>query len=575
MTTIYKFKAYYTDAGVGAVQDPAPTCTVINMANDAKLADAQATTASTNMPGLYSYEYSGADGLDCVAWFKTTDTGCDVKELASYVSEKITTNLNADVAGVETKLDTVDANVDAILTDTGTDGVKIADGAITASKFDESTAYPLKSADTGSTQVARVGADSDTLETLSDEIAAVKAETAAILVDTGTTLDGNITAILADTNELQTDLVNGGRLDLLIDSIIAHLVAIKGAGWTNETLAAIYEALSSGFGGASVEDTINSIIVPLAGVGWTNQTLVAIKSAIDLLATAANLATLDGKADAILEDTGTTLDTLIKDIPTNTELATALGTADDAVLAAVAAAKSVIDNIHDTDLPAVKTETAAIKAKTDNLPASPAPADEYDVALAALDTLIDGAITKIDAIDTIVDDLHDTDIPAIPTAAEVWSSPIRTLTVPAVAIASNVDGTTLSLYKDADINIEFTGLTIPSGSKKVVFTIKDNLDDADTVSALQATYQLVAPSTETHTLNYINSAVPTGLTNPVTFTVDTDSVEFDMTAAAAYYLPRYERGYLHWDLKLITATTVQILQQGLVQILGTSTRTVA
>lgn len=32
----------------------------------------------------------------------------------------------------------------------------------------------------------------------------------------------------------------------------------------------------------------------------------------------------------------------------------------------------ILDNIHDTDLPAVKTETAAIKAKTDNLPASPA-----------------------------------------------------------------------------------------------------------------------------------------------------------------------------------------------------------
>ena len=123
MTTVYKFKAYYTDSGVGTAQDPAPTCTVINMADDSKLADAQATTASTNMPGLYSYEYSGADGLDCVASFKTTDTGCDVKQLASYVSEKITTNLNADVAGVETKLDTVDSNVDAILADTGTDGV--------------------------------------------------------------------------------------------------------------------------------------------------------------------------------------------------------------------------------------------------------------------------------------------------------------------------------------------------------------------------------------------------------------------------------------------------------------------
>lgn len=36
-----------------------------------------------------------------------------------------------------------------------------------------------------------------------------------------TTLDSKADAILADTNELQTDLVNGGRLDLLIDAIKA------------------------------------------------------------------------------------------------------------------------------------------------------------------------------------------------------------------------------------------------------------------------------------------------------------------------------------------------------------------
>src|SRR5574343_485012 len=34
-------------------------------------------------------------------------------------------------------------------------------------------------------------------------------------------LDTEVAAILADTNELQTDLVNGGRLDLLIDAIKA------------------------------------------------------------------------------------------------------------------------------------------------------------------------------------------------------------------------------------------------------------------------------------------------------------------------------------------------------------------
>lgn len=61
----------------------------------------------------------------------------------------------------------------------------------------------------------------------------------AILVDTGTTLDGKlntiddfldteIAAILADTNELQADWANGGRLDLLVDSIISKVDVVDG-----------------------------------------------------------------------------------------------------------------------------------------------------------------------------------------------------------------------------------------------------------------------------------------------------------------------------------------------------------
>jgi len=72
-------------------------------------------------------------------------------------------------------------------------GFGLADDAITSAKFDETTAYPLKSADTGATAVARTGADGDTLEDLSDEIA---------------TMQGNVTDILADTNELQTNQGN-------------------------------------------------------------------------------------------------------------------------------------------------------------------------------------------------------------------------------------------------------------------------------------------------------------------------------------------------------------------------------
>lgn len=51
--------------------------------------------------------------------------------------------------------------------------MNLAANAIKKVSYDESTAYALESADTGASQIARTGADGDTLETLSDEIAAV------------------------------------------------------------------------------------------------------------------------------------------------------------------------------------------------------------------------------------------------------------------------------------------------------------------------------------------------------------------------------------------------------------------
>jgi hypothetical protein len=97
-------------------------------------------------------------------------------------------------------------------------------------------------------------------------------------------VDGNVDSILADTNELQGDWANGGRLDLILDARASQ---------------------------ASV-DTIDDL--------------------------------LDTEIGA--------LTTAVADLPTNAELATALGTADDAVLAAVATVDSNVD---------------AIKAKTDSL----------------------------------------------------------------------------------------------------------------------------------------------------------------------------------------------------------------
>jgi hypothetical protein len=159
-------------------------------------------------------------------------------------------------------------------------------------------------------------------------------------------------------------------------------------------------------------------------------------------------------------------------------------------------------------------------------------------------------------------------------AGDVWSYAKRTLTHPSVSAEEPEDSNTLILYRDADIAIELTDLTIPAGAKKYIFTIKDNLDSGDDQAVLQASYAIDGSEVETNTLVYINSAAAPALTNPVTFTLTETNITIDLTAEAAALLPRYERGYLNWDLKLVTDAAVTIVLQGLAQIIGTSTRAI-
>jgi hypothetical protein len=137
--------------------------------------------------------------------------------------QRVDMYITATISGIATAAIVASEQADTRLL---SDGVTLADDAITAAKFDESTAFPVKSADTGATQIARVGADSDTLETLSDqldaiddyidtEVAAIKAKTD--LITTGTTLTiasavvgSTITAHRGDT--LSAALENIGAL---------------------------------------------------------------------------------------------------------------------------------------------------------------------------------------------------------------------------------------------------------------------------------------------------------------------------------------------------------------------------
>lgn len=158
----------------------------------------------------------------------TLDLDSTIRDAVGLAAADLDTQLdaiNTNIDANEAKIDIIDTNVDSILVDTGTD--------IPAS------------------------------------IATIDSNVDAILVDTGTDIPATLTTILADTNELQTDWVDGGRLDLILDSRASQ---------------------------TSV-DTIDDL--------------------------------LDTEIPA--------LTTAVADLPTNAELATALGTADDAVLAAIAA----------------------------------------------------------------------------------------------------------------------------------------------------------------------------------------------------------------------------------------------
>ena len=427
MTTIYKFKAYYTDSGVGAVQNPAPVISIVNMADDSLVATAQPTTASTNMPGLYSYEYSGADGLDLVAFFATTDTGCDVKQLASYVSEKITTNLNADVAGVEAKVDTIDDLVDD--------------------------------------------------------------------------LETRLTAARA------------GYLDNLSAGAVAledTLTAIKGAGWTTETLKVIHSYLSD-----------NAV--------WSETTY---ENLID-----------DGRIDQLID---------------------------------------------------------AIKAKTDNLPVDPADDSDLDTAIAAVKTVVDAILvdtgTTLPATLETIDNFLDTEvadiledtattipglIDALPTAGEIWANDTRTLTYPISSVTNPSADDPIEIYRDTTVVINFAGLgdvTAYAAAGDIAwFTIKENLNDADTSAILQMKTTSFGDSGAVSTLLYVNGAAPTS--NDEGSFLFTDYVAgaavATLKAVAAVDLPVYAVTPVNWDIKVTSAAgVVSILATGTAYIYATSTRTI-
>jgi hypothetical protein len=103
MTTLYKLTCGYTKLGEAYTPVPPPTIKVVDSSNNL-LVNAAATTARSNIAGVFDYTYSGADNLDLIALFHTTDATVDRKDLHSHPYDAV----------ILKAIETVDTVVDAI-----------------------------------------------------------------------------------------------------------------------------------------------------------------------------------------------------------------------------------------------------------------------------------------------------------------------------------------------------------------------------------------------------------------------------------------------------------------------------
>ncbi len=312
-----------------------------------------------------------------------------------------------------------------------TAGVTLANDAITAAKFDESTAFPLTASDSGSTAVARTGADSDTLETLSDEIAALQGTANSILEDTdeigtngaglsalasATDLGSLITTVgvagaglteaggtgdhlsaVPDTSGTTTLLgrltaTRAGYLDNLSAGAVAtaskllkyiRLLARKDAGATIDDITELNEINANsgnGVGAYSNGTDSQEALRDRGDASWvTGPTASAIADAVldEALSGHTTAGTLGKAVSDVLEDTGTTLPATLSSMAgatfdTSTDSLEAIRNRGDSAWPTATGFSTHSAADVRTEMDANSTKLASIDGKTTNLPASPA-----------------------------------------------------------------------------------------------------------------------------------------------------------------------------------------------------------
>ena len=238
--------------------------------------------SASDAPVIGEGSYDGGTGtLTLTAATSITVTTSDTVTLVAVAADTSAAAIRAAVglasANLDTQLSTIDTVVDSILVDTGTTLQAELDG-IQADTEDIQTRLPA--ALVSGRIDASVGAMAANVMTASalasDAVTEIQSglATASSLSTVAGYLDTEIAAILADTNELQTDWANGGRLDLILDT-----AALGGSGGLDAAgvRAAIGLAsanLDTQLG--AIDTVVDSILVDTAVIGAAGAGLSAI-----------------------------------------------------------------------------------------------------------------------------------------------------------------------------------------------------------------------------------------------------------------------------------------------------------
>jgi hypothetical protein len=338
---------------------------------------------ATNMPGIYRLDLPDAAVASGVISFVVMLKGATNQAPLTLEIPLVAVNLQDSVRAGLTALPNAAADAAGGLpvSDAGGLDLDTQRADVAAILVDTGTTLP---ATLGTPVGASLAADLLTIDNLVDDLETRLTAARAGYLDNisagAIATAAQAAAIQADTDDIQTRLpagLVGGRMDAAVGSIQSTPVAdIADAVW-DEAQASHTTAGTTGASlnnAASAGDPWATALPGAYGAGTAGALLGAITDPVDESDLFALIATIDTVVDAIKAKT----DNLPVDPADASDIA--------AAFAAVNAALVTIDDFLDTEI-------AAIKAKTDNLPAAPAATGDIPTAVQNADALLGRTIS--------------------------------------------------------------------------------------------------------------------------------------------------------------------------------------